>query len=119
MALIRDFELPNSGATIPNAYHVISEVQVHKRIVPFPEVNHSVDPLKGQTGYVGVIFIQVFGSKQARDDQKKPIAFLNDALPEKPCVLKFVFDPESSDSSLTQAYKFLKTTAYYAVATED
>lgn len=118
MALIRDFEIPDSDAVISNAYHVVADVQIQKRMIPFPQINNSVDPLQGQTGYVGVIFIQVYSSKQARDSQKKPISYLSDALPEKPCVLKFVFDANSSDSALTQAYNFLKTTSYYATATE-
>lgn len=119
MALIRDFELPDSGATVSNAYHVITEVQVHKRVVPFPIVNRDKDPLNGGVGYVGIIFVSVYASKQAREDNKKPIAYINDALPEKPCTLKFAFDANSSDSSLTQAYNYLKSTSYYTNATED
>jgi hypothetical protein len=121
MAFIRDFEMPNTGAIISNAYHVISEVQVQKRIIPFTNGGGSwdFDPLRGNTGYVGIIFIQVFASKQAREEQKKPLFYIPDADPNSPCKLRFVFDATSTDSSLVQAYNYLKTISYYNTAIED
>lgn len=118
MALSRDFEILNSGATIANAYHIIVDVQLQKRLVPTAAVNQANDPLGSGTGYIGVIYMAVYGSKQAREEGKNPVAMLNDALPEKPCQFKFVFNAASSDSILTQAYNFLKTTDYYKDSTE-
>ncbi len=31
MALIRDYELPGTGVTVANAYHVVTKVDVEKR----------------------------------------------------------------------------------------
>jgi len=121
MAFIRDFEIASTGMVVSNAYHVINGVNVEKRIVPFENAgsNWDHDPLKGSTGYAASIFISVYSSKQARDDMKKPVGMINDAMPEKPVKLRFIFDASSSDSSLVQAYNYLKTTEYYSSATED
>ena len=31
MALIKDYELPGTGVTVPNAYHVVTNVKRRKR----------------------------------------------------------------------------------------
>ena len=74
---------------------------------------------RSEPGYIGQIFIQVFSSKESRENGLKPIAFLNAAMPEIDINFKFAYNPESSDSVLTQAYDYLKTTEYYKDSIED
>ena len=119
MALVKDFEIPNTGLKVPNAYHVIGDVKLDKRTFSIPVGPNSTDPLKGGPGYIGQIFIQVFSSKESRDQELRPIAFLNAAMPEVDINLGFAYDPTSSDSLLTQAYNHLKTTDYYKDSIED
>lgn len=113
MALIKDFEIPNTGLVVSNAYHVIGDVRIDKRISKIPIGPNSDDPLSGEPGYIGQIFMNVFSSKESREQGLKPIAFLNAAMPEIDINFKFSYKPESSDSLLTQAYDHLKTTEYY------
>lgn len=118
MALIKSFEIPNTGLTVPNSYHIISDIKLDKRTSPIPVGPNSDDPLQGGVGYVGIIYIQVYGSKDARDQGMKPISYLNAAMPELDINFRFAYDPTSSDSLLTQAYNHLKTTDYYEDAVE-
>lgn len=119
MALIKSFEIPNTGLTVPNSYHIISDIKLDKRTSPIPVGPNSNDPLQGGVGYVGIIYIQVYGSKDARDQGMKPICYLNAAMPELDFNFKFAYDPTSSDSLLIQAYNHLKTTDYYKNVDED
>lgn len=119
MALIKDFEIPNTGLNVSNSYHVISDVKLDKRTIPIPVSTLSNDPLNGEVGYIGIIFVQVYSSKDSRDQQMKPIAYLNAAMPELDINFRFAYDPTSSDSLLTQAYNHLKTNDYYKDAVED
>lgn len=120
MALIKDFEMKDTGLTIPNAYHVIGDVQLIKRTYEIPVGANTTDPLNGQPGYWGLIFVHIFASKQARDNGSKPVAYINSAMPEMSDLnFKFVYDPESSDSLLTQAYNHLKALDYYQNCIED
>lgn len=120
MALIKDLDLNNTGVIVPNAYHVISKVDLLKRVVPLP---HGGDPshdiLKGQTGYVATIYLLIFASKETREQQKPPVLMLNQAMPEKPFNLQFVFDASSGVPALEQAYAYLKSLPYYQDAVED
>ena len=36
MALIKDYEMQGTGVTVPNAYHVITDLKVKKRIADIP-----------------------------------------------------------------------------------
>lgn len=144
MALIRDFEIPGTGVIIQDAYHVIVNIVTEKRLVdvpPPPDSGHPSgltnggqqgDPLYWKSGYVGRIALQVYSSKQAREDNKTPIGGIGInptdinhpelrtvCTPGKDFQVLFFIDPESSDSILTQAYKHLKTTEYYKNAIED
>lgn len=119
MALIKDFEIPNTGLVVSNAYHIVGDVRLDKRTFEIPVGQNSNDPLNGQPGYVGQIFMNIFSSKESREQGLKPIAFLNAAIPEIDINFKFAYDPESSDSLLTQAYNHLKTTDYYKNSIED
>lgn len=119
MALIRNYEVPGTGYTIENAYHVIGDIRLDKRTHSIPVGQNSLDPLNGNPGYSALIFIHVFASKQSRDDQMKPIGFINNAIPEINIPLKFSYIPENLDNILTQAYNHLKTTEYYQNSLED
>ena len=119
MALVKDFEILNTGLKVPNAYHVIGDVRLDKRISSIPVSKNSNDPLKGEPGYIGQIFIHIFSSKESRTQGLNPIAFLNAAMPEIDLNFRFAYDPTSADSLLTQAYTYLKSTEYYKNSTED
>jgi len=119
MALVRDFEVPNTGLTIPNSYHIISDVKLDKRTYSIPVGANSKDPLNGEPGYIGQIFIHVFASKESRDQGMKPIAFINAAMPEFNDInFRFAYDPDSVDTLLTQAYDHLKQTNFYKDSVE-
>jgi len=135
MALIRDFEIPGTGVTVNNAYHVIVKVNTEKRLndVLLPPDSSRPDGLTNQdkgpevywkAGYVGKVAIEVFSSKQTRDEGKSPIGAIainptevqfNGVL----CTnieqfdLNFFIDATSQLSIVDQAYNHLKTTEYY------
>lgn len=114
MAFLKDFESPSTGLVVKNAYHVIGDVKLSKRTNSINVAENSNDPLKGSAGYIGLIFIHIFSSKDARDSGKQPVFYINDAMPEHNQInLKFSYDPESADSLLTQAYNYLNTLDYY------
>jgi hypothetical protein len=139
MALIRDFDIPNTGLTASNAYHVVSNVKVVKRnfnVSPPPdpsredlltedESNTRSDlEIYWKAGYIGHITILVYASKEARDGNKNPIGCISENLASSGVApelypktvggeLQFMVDNTSTESVLTQAYNFLKTTEYY------
>lgn len=142
MALIRDFELPGTGVTVPNAYHVVIKVDIEKRAqdVSAPpdssqpggfSVNHKVPgkEIFWKAGYIGTIAITIWKDSQAREDGLQPIGFLGVSASDnkygarlsqddKNFQPKFFVDVESTDNYITQAYAYLKTTEYYSGATE-
>ena len=142
MALIRDFELPGTGVTVSNAYHVVTKVDLDKRTqdVSAPpdssqpngfSVNHQVPgkELFWKAGYIGTIAITIWKDAQSRDDGLQPIGYLGVSASdtkygarlsqdEKNFQPRFFVDIESADNYITQAYTYLKTTEYYSVATE-
>ena len=144
MAFIRDYELQGSGATIPNAYHVVTGVKMEKRtqdIMPPPDASNP----SGYTyrddsderqwvywkrGYIGRITVTIWASKQARVDGLKPIGFMGEDPTETEHegnigtkgmdhLCKFFIDMSSNESYITQAYRYLRTFPYYADATID
>lgn len=124
MALIRDFEILGTGLVVPNAYHVITQLDVEKRMTdrdfaqPTGRVYGGglVDPDTAWTaGYYGRLVISVWKDAEAREANKSMLGNIN-AEYRVPAVFKL--DPASTDSYLTQAYAFLKTVEYYANATE-
>ena len=142
MALVRDFEIPNTGVTVNDAYHLIVNVTTEKRLQDVPPPpdsstktglteNGQGDPVYWKAGYVGRITLEVYASKQARDEGKTPIGGIGinptDVMhpelktvctPGKDFKVLFFIDPDSADSILTQAYNHLKTTEYYKDAEE-
>lgn len=142
MALVRDFEIPGTGVTVNDAYHVIVNVATEKRLhdVTAPPDSSSKsgltetdqgDPVYWRAGYVGRIALEVYASREARDEGKTPIGAIGinptDVMhpdlktvctPGKDFKVLFFIDPNSEDSIFTQAYNHLKTTEYYNGATE-
>ena len=142
MALVRDFEIPGTGVTVDNAYHVIVNVTTEKRLQDIPPPPDSStksgftegergDPVYWKAGYVGRITVEVYSSKQARDEGKTPIGAIGvnptDVMhpdlktvctPGKDFKVLFFIDTDSSDSIFTQAYKHLLSTDYYKDAVE-
>lgn len=142
MALVRDFEIPGTGVTVNNAYHLIVNVTTEKRLQDIPPppdqstesgftAGDRGDPVNWKAGYTGRITLEVYASKTARDEGKTPIGAIGvnptDVMhpdlktvctPGRDFKVLFFIDPESSDSILTQAYNHLKTTDYYKEAQE-
>lgn len=140
MALTRDFEIPDTGLVVPNAYHVIRKVSTEKRlndIPPPPDLSRPDGLTVGdrghevywKAGYIGKIAIEIFSSKQARDEGKSAIGAIsvsptdvqiNGVLSSdiKYFDLNFFIDPTSQLSIIDQAYEHLKQLEYYKDATE-
>lgn len=142
MALLRDFDIPNTGVTVNDAYHVITSVSTEKRLNDLTPPPDSSSPtgftqmdmgpeVYWKAGYIGKICLEVYSSKQARDDGLTPIGAIGVnptdvtnpdiktvATPGKDFKVIFFIDPNSSDSILTQAYKHLLSTDYYKDAVE-
>ena len=141
MALIRDFELPSTGLTAPNAYHVVKKVTTEKRLVDIPPPPDPSRPdgvterpandkeVYWKAGYVGRISIEVFVSREARDAGKEPIGAItinptdvefNGVLSSdiRNFDLHFFIDGSSNESIIDQTYTHLKGLVYYENATE-
>jgi hypothetical protein len=138
MALIRNYEIPGTGLTVENAYHVVTNVKVEKRTadVPAPiDVSRpdgltagSREPGKEiywKAGYIATVSLAVWKDKTARDNDAQPIGFIGvDPSDNKygasigtagmDHVCKFFIDINSSDNDITQAYNHLLTTDYYS-----
>lgn len=143
MALIRDYELPGTGLIVSNAYHVVTKVDVEKRMadIEAPPDNSRPDgrtvghkevgkEVYWKAGYIGRIAVTVWKDLSSRTENKAPIGFLGvnpsdntyhasigtDGMDH---ICKFFIDPTSDDNHITQAYKHLKKTDYYKDALED
>lgn len=143
MALIRPYEIPGTGLTAPDAYHVITNLKVEKRtsdIQPPPDAGHPSGYTDGgwkegtevywKAGYLGHITVTIWASKKARQDGQTPIGFAGQSPTETEyegnigtkgldhrCV--FFVDVDSSKSPLQQAYEHLKSLDFYKEVIED
>ena len=123
MALIRDFEVAGTGLVVPNAYHVITQLDVEKRMTDRAYSQSTGRQYQGATdldvnwtaGYYGRMVISVWKDAESKAANKNVLGIIN-AEYQVPAVFKI--DTTSSDSYLTQAYAFLKTVDYYSAATE-
>ena len=137
MALIKDYELAGTGVVVPNAYHVVTNVAIEKRMAdtaPPPDPTRPdgltmVDRGVGTevywaAGYVATISLTVWKDKAARDADARPIGFIGNnpadnkygasigtAGMDHKCV--FFIDQSSSLDHMAQAYQHLLTTDYY------
>ena len=86
MALVRNFEIPGTGVTVNDAYHVIVNVTTEKRLQDLKnpaDLSHPSGLTNGgnddrelidwKAGYIGRITLEVYASKTARDEGKTPI----------------------------------------------
>lgn len=124
MALIKEYQIKETGLVVDNAYHVIKNIQVEKR---YSDIHLPVDSSREngftdvperediffKQGYVATIEIDVYLNENCRNTGKRSLGSLGD-LRE----YRFMFDPESSETLLSQAYSYLKTTEYYQDAIE-
>jgi hypothetical protein len=143
MALIRNFEIPGTGVIVSNAYYVITKVDTEKRlkdIMPPPDSSRSTgytyrdDSDESQwiywkAGYIGKISIEIFASRQARDEGKTPVGAIS-ISPTSVNIngitssniedydLNFFIDPTSQLSIIDQAYDHLKKINYLQDAAE-
>jgi hypothetical protein len=142
MALLKDYELPGTGLVIPNAYHVVTNVKIEKRIADIkPPVDNSrpdgltvMDRSIGtyvywKSGYIAEIAVTVWISKEARDNDATPIGFIGinpadnkygvsigTAGMDHKCV--FILEVPSELDHMAQAYRHLLTTDYYSGSLE-
>jgi hypothetical protein len=140
MALQRDYELPGTGLVVPNAYHVVTDIKIQKRVADIPPPPDSSRPdgltvradgtdVYWKAGYIAEIAVTIWKDKAARDADAKPIGFIGTnpadnkygvsigtAGMDHHC--RFFLEVPSQYSDLEQAYQHLLTTAYYSGSTE-
>jgi hypothetical protein len=138
MALLRDYEIPGTGVVIENAYHVVTDIKVEKRIADIPPpidpttptgftqgFNDAGTEVYWKAGYTAQIAVTIWKDKNARDNNAKPIGFLGNNPSDNrygvtigtsgmdhKCV--FFLDQSSSLDHMAQAYRHLLTTDYYS-----
>jgi hypothetical protein len=143
MALIKDYELPGTGLVVSNAYHVVTDVAIKKRMSDIlPPVDNSRpdgltvrDTTPGaevywQAGYTAEIAVTIWKDKEAREQNAKPIGFIGTnpsdnvngvsigtAGMDHKCV--FMLEVPSELNHFQQAYRHLLTTDYYSGSLED
>jgi len=144
MALIRDYELPGTGLVVEDAYHVVTNIKIDKRISDIaPPVdnwrdskvtaNHEQTPetaVYWKSGYVAEIAVTVWKDKAARQAEAKPIGFIGTnpsdnkhgvsigtAGMDHRCV--FMLEVPSELDHMAQAYRHLLSTDYYSGSLED
>lgn len=118
MALTRDYEIAGTGVTVPNAYFVIDNVRIEKRLhdFPFPGMDltdeervANGEPLVNfKAGRVAWITLSVYASEEARTNGMKPVGKVGqDNSKEFRC---FIEDGDISQ----QIYTYLRTTDYFS-----
>ena len=89
MALIQSYEVPGTGLSAPDAYFVVTDVKVQKRMqdIPLPPDNSTPTGLTNngvrdddmevhwQAGYIAECFVTIWARKEAREAHNKPIGF--------------------------------------------
>ncbi len=143
MALIKDYELAGTGVVIPNAYHVVTNVAIEKRMADTPA---PIDPTRPDNktfganaegnevywaaGYVATISLTVWKDKAARDADARPIGFvgvnagdnkygINIGTAGMDHYCKFFLEVPSELNHIEQSYRHLLTTNYYSGSLED
>jgi hypothetical protein len=144
MALIQSYEVPGTGLTAENAYFVVTDVKVQKRMqdIPLPPDSSTPTGLTNNgvrdegtevywaAGYVAECYVTIWASKEARETHNKPIGFAGVNATEVEAELhigtkgldqkcRFFIDMDSSDSHIVQAYNHLKSLDYFENAIED
>jgi hypothetical protein len=142
MALIRDYELPGTGLVVPNAYHVVTNVKIEKKVADAPA---PIDPTRPdgltmgfrdestavywKAGYTAEIAVTVWKDKTARDIDANPIGFIGRNPSDNKHGVSigtegmdhrsvFFLEVPSELNHLEQAYRHLLTTNYYSGSVE-
>ena len=142
MALIRDYELPGTGLVVPNAYHVVTNVKIEKKVADAPA---PIDPTRPdgltmgfrdestavywKAGYTAEIAVTVWKDKTARDNDANPIGFIGRNPSDNKHGVSigtegmdhrsvFFLEVPSELNHLEQAYRHLLTTNYYSGSVE-
>ena len=142
MALIKDYELPGTGVIVPNAYHVVTNVTIEKRMADTPPPVDTSRPdgftvrdespgteVYWAAGYVATISLTVWKDKDARDNDARPVGFVGtNAADNKYGVnigtqgmdhyCRFMLEVPSTLNHIEQAYRHLLTTNYYSGSLE-
>ena len=143
MALCQSYEIPGTGLTAANAYFVVTDVKVQKRMQDIPTPVDSADPtgftnggvheddeVYWKAGYVAEAVVTIWADKAAREAGNKPIGYAGANPTEMEAELSigtagldhrcaFFIDMDSSDSHIVQAYSHLKSLDYFENAIED
>ena len=120
MALLRDYEVPNTGLTVTGAYHVISSIKLDKRTTDVPDpvesgTRDSSNAVHWQAGYIAVVTVDVYASAAARNGGKVAVGKVGTSGSFQ---YTFLFDTTASDGIMEQAYAYLKTTDYFSTASD-
>jgi hypothetical protein len=142
MALIRDYELPGTGLVVPNAYHVVTDVKIEKKMADIPPPPDPTRPdgltmgfrdesraVYWKAGYTAEIAVTIWKDKDARDSDAKPIGFIGrnpsdnkygvtigtDGMDHRSV---FFLEVPSELNHIEQAYRHLLTTPYYSGSVE-
>jgi hypothetical protein len=145
MALIQSYEVPGTGLTAANAYFVVTDVKVQKRMEDIPTPvdtsdptgftnggvhDENIDPVHYRAGYVAECCVTIWATKEARESSNKPIGMAGAHTTEVEAELHigtagldhrcvFFIDMDSGDSHIVQAYSHLKSLDYFENAIED
>lgn len=143
MALVQSYEIPGTGLSAPNAYFVVTDVKVQKRmqdLAPPPDESDPTGLTNGgvqegpevhwKSGYVATVTVTIWTDKSARDNGKKPVGWAGTSPTDMEADLTigtegldqrcvFMIDMASGESHVEQAYAHLKALDYFAGATED
>ena len=122
MALSKDYEITGTGVTVPDAYFVIKEVRIEKRLHDFPypgmeltdeeRIAQGEPAVNFKAGRIAWITLSVYSSAEARENGMKPVGKLGlDNSKEFRC---FIEDGDISN----QIYTYLKTTDYFSDAVD-
>jgi hypothetical protein len=74
MALIRDFELPNNGGIVNNAYHMIIHMAIEERLEDLVPESDEQDPIHWKAGRIAKITLEVYKDEDERRSVKIPVA---------------------------------------------
>ena len=142
MALLKDYEIPGTGVIIENAYHVVTDIKIEKRIADvLPPVDNSrpdgftpMDRSEGtevywKSGYTAKIAVTIWKDKAAREADARPIGFvgvnagdnkygINIGTQGMDHYCRFMLDVPSTLNHMEQAYRHLLTTEYYSGSVE-
>jgi hypothetical protein len=126
MALSKDYEIPGTGVTVPNAYFIVDDIRVEKRMTDFPYPGMDLtdeqrvekgEPLVNfKAGRVAWISIAVYATEDVRTSGGKTIGRLgmNDTTNDTKRFRCFIEDGDVT----AQVYTYLKTTDYFSDAVD-